>query len=88
MANKTFIWKGPHTAADVWSEPHGPDVTLIFSGQLVPDREIPVPLPEENSQVASWIAFKLVEEKPAEEKPAGRTKPGAKPNGTEENPIG
>lgn len=83
MANKTFIWKGPHTAADIWSEPHGPDVELIFSGQLVPDREIPVPLPKDNSLVKSWVAFKLIEEKPAEEKPAGRTKPSTKPENEE-----
>ena len=78
MANKTFIWKGPQTAADVWSEPHGPDVTLIFSGQLVPDREIPVPLPDDNSLVKSWLAFGLIEEKPA-----GRAKPSTKPENEE-----
>ena len=83
MANKTFIWKGPHTSADVWSEPHSTDVTLIFSGQLVPGREIPVPLPEENSLVKSWIAFMLVEEKPA-----GRAKPSTKPSENEEKADG
>lgn len=78
MANKTFIWRGPHTSADIWSEPHGPDITLIYSGQLVPGREIPVPLPEDHSQIASWRAFELIEEKPA-----GRKAPG-KPAGNEE----
>lgn len=72
MADKTFIWKGPPTAVDVWSEPHGPGVTLIFSGQVSPGREIPVPLPEENSLVVGWLAFELIEEKPASRKPAGK----------------
>jgi len=65
MANKVYVWKGPATSLDVWSEPHGPDVQLIFSGQVAPDREIPVPLPEEHSQVVGWLAFKLIAEKPA-----------------------
>lgn len=64
MASKSYIWKGPPTSVEVWSEPHGPDVTLIFSGQVTTGREIPEPLPEDNSLVVSWLAFKLIEEKP------------------------
>jgi hypothetical protein len=72
MAKKTFIWKGPPTSVEVWSEPHGPDAAPIFSGQVTTGREIPAPLPEDNSLIASWRAFGLIEEAPA-----AAAKPGA-----------
>lgn len=64
MATKSYIWKGPPTSVEVWSEPHGPQAEPIFSGQVAPGRLIPVALPDDNTVVKSWRAFKLIEEAP------------------------
>lgn len=64
MARKNYVWKGPPTAVEVWSEPHGPQAEPIFSGQVTTGRPIPVPLPADNSLVKSWLAFSLIEELP------------------------
>lgn len=64
MAKKSFIWKGPPTAIEVWSEPHGPQAEPIFSGCVATGGAIPVSLPDDNSLVVSWLAFKLIEEVP------------------------
>lgn len=68
MSAKTFIWKGPPTAVDIWQETKGEtakEPTLIFSGQLATGQTIPQPLDPAHSLVASWLAFKLIEEAPA-----------------------
>ncbi|MCA0338473.1 MAG: hypothetical protein LCH99_01920 [Proteobacteria bacterium] len=65
MSAKTFIWKGPPTAVDIWQETKGEtakEPTLIFSGQLATGQAIPKPLDPAHSLVASWLAFKLIEE--------------------------
>lgn len=61
MSAKTFIWKGPPTAVDIWDET-AKEPTLIFSGQLATGQAIPKPLDPAHSLVASWLAFKLIEE--------------------------
>jgi hypothetical protein len=65
MSAKTFIWKGPPTAVDIWQENNGSaakEPVLIFSGQLATGQTIPTPLDPAHSLVASWLAFKLIEE--------------------------
>lgn len=68
--SQRYIWKGPPTSVDIWSEPHGPEVELIWSGQLAPDAEIPIDLPPTHGTIAGWLAFKLIEKKPETPAPA------------------
>lgn len=70
MTPTRYLWKGPPTAIEVWSEPYGPDASLIFCGLVAPGRPIPEMLPAEHALVAGWLAFKLIEPAPAEAAPA------------------
>jgi hypothetical protein len=73
MAHKQYLWKGPATAVEVWSEAPAAqenDFTaeIIFSGQVSPGRLIETALPDDHSQVIGWLAFGLIVETPT--KPA------------------
>jgi hypothetical protein len=86
MADKHYIWKGPSTGIEVWTETDpaaAPE--LIFSGQVATDRLIGTPLPSDHSQVAGWLAFKLIEEAPAAkaQAPAETTEPPKKKERTD-----
>ena len=71
-----YVWKGPSTVAEIWHDPMPEDagaVEPLFSGALIPDREIPADLPADHPQIKSWLAFGLIA--PAPVAPAAPVKP-------------
>ena len=71
MTHKHYIWKGPSTGIEVWSE-GAAEPKLIFSGQVAPGKPIDTALPADHSQVVGWLAFRLIEEAPETKEQAGK----------------
>ncbi len=76
MSTKTYIWKGPPTAVDILDETPGKTGVVIYSGRVTTGKPIPVALNPSHTLVASWLAFRLIEEATDSQAPDKPRAPG------------
>lgn len=87
MSGKTYVWNGPSTVIEVWSENVSAPV-LIYSGHVTTGQPLAAEIDPDHSIIKSWLAFKLITEPPTNNDPQPSPETLRLPRSKKENSDG